>query len=120
MRTYLLGFCISCLMIVAAAVDLGSTGCSTLPAVVDDLANISKIVIADVEKGEAKEAILNDVFTQTGTQDMALVVAIVDSLLASHKLPAGDVAGLHAVRELATMRLAAQTSVTISPPGAKP
>jgi hypothetical protein len=96
-----------------AAVAVEASGCQTLPAVVDDIANISKIVIADVEKGMPAEAIIADVVAQTGTQDMALVIAIVDSLLASHKLPAGDVNGLHAVHDLAAMKLAAQT-------GAKP
>jgi hypothetical protein len=93
------------------------TACAQLPAVVDDVANIAKIVIADVEKGGmTPEQVIADVAAQTGVQDAALVLTIVESLLADPKVPATDMAPLQSVQSAALAKATAQKAAAAAVP----
>jgi hypothetical protein len=87
-------------------------GCEALPAVVQDLSNIAQDVIADVRKGGMTALqIVEDVLQKTQTDDAALVVTIIDSLLGDPALAQKNpelVAPLQAVRVAAVGKAAAQ------------
>lgn len=105
MRTYLFGFCVSCVLMLAAAVDI--SGCQALPAVVTDISNIAQIVIVDVEKGMAAPAIVADVIAQDGSATIDVILAVISSLLTDPKTPPADIVGLQSVHDEAMARKAA-------------
>jgi hypothetical protein len=99
-------FPISSAIAMALVIAWSTSGCATLPAVVQDVASIAQIVIADVEKGESAEAIISDVEAQDGAATLALIVSIVDSLLGDAAVKAADVPGLQAVAAKASAQIA--------------
>jgi hypothetical protein len=108
MKLGLLG--VQCALLLGGlAMILIVSACQTLPAVVQDVANIAAIVLADAEKVPPMEpaAIVADVIAQTGIQDLNLIAQIIESVAADSKTPASAVATLHAASAQArTMALA--------------
>lgn len=85
--------------------------CAQLPMIVSDVTNIANIVWSDVQKGETAEQVIADVLTQTGSEDVSLVVSIVSTMLADPQLPVRNpemVAPLQQVLAVAQVKLAAQ------------
>jgi len=82
--------------------------CAMLPAVVTDIAQITNIVIADVEKGMSASAVIADVIAQTGSADLALIISILGSIVADSKTPAKDLPALKVVLSTARAQYAAQ------------
>jgi hypothetical protein len=100
MRTYILGFCVSCVMIMAAAMDLSDMGCKPAQLSVDvDLIN-AECALLDQQPGSPAVAVLAcevfDVAQQIVQQfnvhlpaDQAAVFLAAHPIKAGHPLPAG-------------------------------
>lgn len=97
--------------IIALLTICGVLACSPLMPVVNEIANISQQVIADIEKGMQAPAIIDDIVATDSAATLELIISIVDSLLASPKVSPSDVPMLNAVKDHAVSQKAARDAM---------